>query len=105
MGYIGYEELATCFVVLLAACAALAVIWGAVKAVREMHKPTVELHEMVEEHERKLLHDHERLEDLKEASDLQMEMLLQLANHAIDGDHTKQLADVRDKMQKYLIKR
>lgn len=101
----GYDELATCFVVLLAACAALAVVWGAVKAVREIRRPSVELHAMVDEHEHKLVHDHERLEELKEANDLQMEMLLQLANHAIDGNHVAQMIEVRDRMQRYLIKK
>jgi hypothetical protein len=105
MDYMSYDTLAASFMVLLAACAALAVIWGAVKAVREIRKPTAELHAKVEEHERKLLNDHERLDELKEASDLQMEMLLQLANHAIDGNHTAQMIEVRDRMQRYLIKK
>lgn len=105
MQYIQYDTLATSFVVLLAACAALAVIWGAVKAVREIRRPSVELKALVDEHERKLVRDHERLEDLKEANDLQMEMLLQLANHAIDGNHVAQMVEVRDRMQRYLIRK
>ena len=105
VNYMGYDTLATAFMVLLAACAALAVIWGAVKAVREMRRPAMELREAVEEHERKLARDHERLDDLKEANDLQLELLLQMANHAIDGNDVEHLIKVRDKLQAYLVRR
>lgn len=100
-----YETLATSFVVLLAACAALAVIWGAVKAVREIRKPHADLAEKVREHESKLVNDHKRLEDLKRSNDLQAKILLQMTNHMIDGNHTDLLIKARDEMQEYLIMR
>ena len=102
---IEYETLATSFIVLLSACAALAVIWGAVKAIKEIRKPHDDLVSKVEEHERKLVNDHERLEDLKESNDLQALMLLQMANHMIDGNHNDLLIEARDNLQKYLVKR
>lgn len=102
---IEYETLATSFIVLLSACAALAVIWGAVKAIKEIRKPHDDLVSKVDEHERKLVNDHERLEDLKESNDLQALMLLQMANHMIDGNHTDLLVEARDNLQKYLVKR
>lgn len=102
---IEYETLATSFIVLLSACAALAVIWGAVKAIKEIRKPHDDLVSKVDEHERKLVNDHERLEDLKESNDLQALMLLQMANHMIDGNHTDLLIEARDNLQKYLVKR
>ena len=102
---IEYETLATSFIVLLSACAALAVIWGAVKAIKEIRKPHDDLVSKVDEHERKLVNDHERLEDLKESNDLQALMLLQMANHMIDGNHIDLLIEARDNLQKYLVKR
>ena len=100
-----YEALSTSFIVLLSACAALAVIWGAVKAFKEIRNPHDDLVLKVEEHDRKLVNDHERLEDLKESNDLQALMLLQMANHMIDGNHTDLLIEARDNLQKYLVKR
>lgn len=100
-----YDQIATAFVVILAACGALAVIWGAIKAVHEMKKPYDDLVEKADEHERKLANDHKRLEDLKTSSDLQAKMLLQMANHMMDGNHSDQLRQARDELQEYLIMR
>lgn len=100
-----YEALATSFIVLLSACAALAVIWGAVKAIREIRKPHADMANQVAEHERKLANDHKRLDDLETSNNLQAKILLQMANHMIDGNHTDLLRQARDEMQEYLIMR
>jgi hypothetical protein len=102
---ITYDQVATAIIVVVAVCAALAVIWNAIKAVREMKKPYDDLSAMVEEHERKLANDHKRLDDLKTSNDLQAKMLLQMANHMIDGNHNDQLRQARDELQEYLIMR
>ena len=102
---ITYDQVATAVIVIVAVCAALAVIWNAIKAVREMKKPYDDLSEMVEEHERKLANDHKRLDDLKTSNDLQAKMLLQMANHMIDGNHNDKLRQARDELQEYLIMR
>lgn len=101
----GYEAIATSFMVFLAACAALAVIWGAVKVFKEIRKPQTDLLAQVDEHEEKLKNDHRRLDDLKRSNDLQAKMLLQMANHMIDGNHNDQLRQARDELQEYLIMR
>ena len=99
MSYMGYDELATTLVVILAACAAIAVVWGAVKAVREIKQPWLDAIAKVEEH------DYRRMEDLKRANELQMMALLQLINHSIDGNDVDKLTAVRDKLQLYLTSR
>ena len=105
LNYVGYDDVATTLIVILAACAAIAVVWGAVKAIREILKPLRDAIAKVDEHDQKLLEDFKRMEDLKHANELQMMALLQLINHSIDGNDVDKLTAVRDKLQLYLASR
>lgn len=105
MDFFGYDELATSAVVLVAALAAITVIWNAVKALREMRQPVRDMQAQIEEHQRKLDDDFKRMEDLKHSNELQIKALMQLINHELDGNHVDKLEEVRDELQGYLITR
>ena len=59
--------------------------------------------QQVEKHEQRLANDHRRLTELESSSRLIMRGVMQLTNHEIDGNHTDQLVEVRDDMERYLI--
>ena len=80
-------------------------VWAVHKIFDEVRKPREELRSRVDSHDRMLRNDNERMKDFKTSNDLQMKMLLQLANHAIDGNHVEKLVEVRDEVQEYLISR
>ena len=80
-------------------------IWAVHKIFDEVRRPRLDLKERVDGHDRMLANDNERMKDFKVSNDLQMKMLLQLANHAIDGNHVDKLIAVRDEVQNYLIER
>ena len=100
-----YNELTIAVVVVLGAIAAFNMFTAAVKGWKELRQPDTELKETVDEHDRKLLNDHERINDLSESNDLQALVLLQIANHLIDGNHSGQLIEARDNLQAFLVKR
>lgn len=100
-----YADIQTAVVVLLGVIAAFVLIVNGLKAWKELTKPSTDLKQLVDEHDEKLLNDHERLNDLKQSNELQAKLLLQIANHLIDGNHKEQMVLARDEMQNYLITR
>lgn len=101
----GFSDIQTAVVVLLGVIAAFVLIVNGLRAWKELTKPTTDLKQLVDEHDEKLLNDHERLNDLKRSNELQSKLLLQIANHIIDGNHKEQMVHARDEMQNYLITR
>ena len=65
----------------------------------------VQVQNMKVEIDEKLLNDHERLNDLKKSNEHQAKLLLQIANHLIDGNHKQEMIKARDAMQAYLVER
>ena len=59
--------------------------------------------DQVEKHEQRLDRDHKRLSELETSDRLIMRGVMQLMSHEIDGNHTAQLRETRDDMEKYLI--
>lgn len=111
-----FAELQSFVIVLLGICAAIASVSGACAAVvkfwRYAHKDTEKNTEEIGEFKRWLASDKHRIEDLEEKQDemdrmnkLQLKALFTLLGHEIDGNHTKQLAEVRDEINTYLIEK
>ena len=75
-------------------------------------KPDQNRDEMLKGHEEKLEKDYKEIQELQkkqgetdEALQILMKSMLALMSHAIDGNHTEQLAEARDDLHEYLIKR
>ena len=111
-----YTALQTFITVLLAICGGVVGIAGAVAVVVKFwkwaHKDTERNSEEITEFKRWLASDKHRIEDLEEKQDemdrmnkLQLKALFTLLGHEIDGNHTKQLAEVRDEINVYLIEK
>jgi hypothetical protein len=102
--------------VLLGICAAIAAISGACAAVvkfwRFAHAQSDKNATTLEEFETYLASDKRRIENLERKQDkadeqnkLILKALVKLMSHELDGNHTKELADVRDEIQDFLIKK
>ena len=111
-----YNALQTFITVLLAICGGVVGIAGAVAVVVKFwkwaHKDTDRNTEDITEFKRWLASDKHRIEDLEEKQEemdkmnkLQLKALFTLLGHEIDGNHTKQLAEVRDEINTYLIEK
>lgn len=110
------DELSTFWQVLIGICAGSLSIWGVVKAAVEikrmaakpqdvMLKKLAQLEADIAQHGMMLDNDNRRLNDQDESQKLLLGGMLQLINHEIDGNHTAQLHDQRDKIEQYLINR
>lgn len=110
------EDLSTFWRVLLSICAGAMSIWGVAKAVSEIKrmatKPTdtlteklAELEAKIASHARMLDNDNRRINEQDESLRLILGGMLQLMNHEIDGNHSQQLHEQRDKIESYLINR
>ena len=72
---------------------------------RELQRQIDELRGITDRHARMLDNDNRRLEERRKGEDAQARLLLQIANHLIDGNHTAELREARDEMQEFLISR
>lgn len=100
-----YTTLVAAVALVLSAVVGLSQIFSLQDHIRKAKQPMVDDHEMLMEHERKLNNDNERLDDLKTGADKQAKVILQIANHLIEGDHDDELAKARNELQSYLISR
>ncbi|MBR1445457.1 MAG: hypothetical protein IJ586_00010 [Alloprevotella sp.] len=98
-------NLLTFGVVLLALVATWNTLWTGWKNVREARKPQDDLRAMVESHGKMLAKDKERLDDLEESNRLVLRAISQLIEHELTGNHNKQLTEVKDDINDYLINR
>lgn len=79
-----------------------AVLYGIYKALK---KPDSERDMKLKRHQELLENDNKRLKELEESNKIIMQSMLALMTHAIDGNHTDELKQARDDLQKYLIRR
>lgn len=97
-------------------CAGIIVLGGAGGIVVGLYKwakkPDQNRDEMLKGHEEKLEKGYKAIQELQkkqgetdEAMQILMKSMLALMSHAIDGNHTEQLAEARDDLHEYLIKR
>ena len=91
------------------ACVIITTLGGAgaiiISIVKWWKQPDKDRDKMLNEHEKKLDNDHKRLMELEESNKIMMQSMLALMSHAIDGNHTEDLRQARDDLQKYLIRR
>ena len=104
------------FAVLLAICACIVAISGAIAAVIKFwkwaHKTSEENAQSLGDVMKWLESDKKRIESLErnqteavEQNKLLLKAVVCLMSHELDGNHTKQLTETRDKIQDYLIER
>lgn len=93
----------------LALCGSLATIAtaGAIiyKVYKAVKKPDTERDDKLKKHAELLDKDNKRLKELEESNKIIMQSLLALMSHELDGNHTQNLKEARDDLQKYLIQR
>ena len=111
-----FNDLQSFVAILLGLCATIAAISGACAAVvkfwRYAHKQSDENAEDIGEFRNWLASDKRRIETLEKKQEemdkmnkLQLKALFTLLGHEIDGNHTKQLAEVRAEINRYLIEK
>lgn len=109
-----FSDLTTAWSVISGAMAAAALIAGFVAALAKLYKwatkPTEDNSERLDDHDEKLDRDNRRinridemLEEQKESNEMMLSCILQLMNHAIDGNHDDQMIERRDALNKFLI--
>lgn len=93
----------------LAMCGSIATIAGAAAVIYSIYKkvkqPDTERDETLAKHSELLDNDNRRLKELEDSNKIIMQSMLALMSHAIDGNHTEDLKQARDDLQKYLIRR
>lgn len=97
------EDIWTFLIVFLSICGSMTIIWNAVKVIREAFSPAYDVGKRLDKHDELLANDKETLNELRECNRYQNKLMLQMANHLIDGNHTESLVRERDAMQAYLI--
>ena len=96
------------------ACGVIIAVGGAVAIIARLwawiRKPTVDNSQTISEFEKYLASDKRRIEnleqdqeELKEQNRLMLRGIWILMKHMLDGNHTKQLAEVSDEIDKYLF--
>lgn len=109
-----FTELQVFMSVLLAICACVVAVSGAIAAIvrfwKWAHKQSDANAQSLDDVMTWLASDKRRIEDLEEAqaeADRQNKLILKavvsLMSHELDGNHTVQLASTRDEIQDYLI--
>lgn len=112
----GYEAIQTTLAVILAFCGGVVGVSGMVAVVirfwKWAHKDTDRHTEEIGEFNKWLASDKRRIENLEIRQDeserinkLQLKALFTLLGHEIDGNHSAQLAEVRDEINTYLIEK
>lgn len=93
----------------LAMCGSIATISGAIAIIYRIYKsakkPDSERDDKLKKHSEMLDRDNKRLKELEESNKIIMQSLLALMSHELDGNHTQNLKEARDDLQKYLIQR
>lgn len=126
-----YSDIQTTVIVIFGAIAAFVLLAQAIKAWREMFKPSADTKEKVAEHGRRLHEDDERIEDHErrithlegccaevqgklqndwqfqqdetEMNRLMLKSIKQLIKHSLDGNDTRGLKHMEDEIDTYLL--
>ena len=109
-----FTQIQTFMFVLMSICGGIVAIAAAVAVVVKFYKwarkGTDENTDKLDEHYKWLASDKRRIESLESKQDeaeaqnkLMLKALVTLMSHELDGNHTKQLGEVRDEIQNYLI--
>ena len=84
-------------------CGFIASIWGMVKIIKELKKPSDDLKKLVKRHSELLDNDNRRLQKIDESHKMTMQCLLVMLNHEITGNGIENMKEIRDQLQDYLI--
>lgn len=84
-------------------CGLIAAIWGVLKIIKELKKPSDDLREKVEKHDRLLDNDNKRIHKIEESNQLILRCMLDLINHEITGNGIEKMKETRDILQDFLI--
>lgn len=103
MEVIPYDAVANAVVVFFAFCGAIVLIVNAVKAVKDLRKPSNDHIKMVLDHDEKLLNDYEDISELKKEVRIILECLRPMLKHQIDGNSVDVLQEKLDFLDRYLI--
>ncbi len=109
-----FADLQAAWLVMMGLCGAIITLGGAIAVCVKLYswarKPTEDAQSVLEEHDTWFAADKRRIEALEKRQDeademnrLQLQALVTLLGHEIDGNHTSQLKEVRDEIQMYLI--
>ena len=112
----GFSEIQIFMSVLLAICACVVAVSGAIAAIVKFwkwaHRQSDENQATINDIMKWLASDKHRIEDLETSQaemDKQNKLLLKaivsLMSHELDGNHTEQIAQTRDEIQNYLIEK
>ena len=105
MGELTLEQVRDFVIVLAAILAFFVLIANAVKAIKEWHKPSVDVQAWRREVDNKLTHDNERLISLEEGNKVVCRGILALLSHEINGNSTDKIAASQQEITNYLIDR
>lgn len=103
MTLLGFEDIELTFIVILAACSAIASLYGVFKIIKEIKKPNEERDHHLEEIDRKLENDKREIEHLKDMMKLNLKGQMYTLDHILHDDHLDKLEDVRDEIEEFLI--
>lgn len=101
---------------ILETCAIIAAVGGAItylaKGVQQARRPIDELQKQLDEHFDMLARDKKRLDEHDKAVELQtktnrltLECLLVMLGHLEEGNHTNQMAEARQKVERFLLEK
>lgn len=86
-------------------CSLIVAIWGVIKIVKEIKKPSDDLKSKVDEHSEFLDNDNKRLKEIELSNKMILQSLLVIINHEITGNGVENMTSIRNDLQDYLINR
>ena len=102
--FVAYEELVITVQVILQVFGALAVVWGGWKCISEFQKPHKELEKKVSTMELNQNKDYKRLNRIEAVQNAQSILLIEIANHLVNGDDKEKLQKKADDLLECITK-
>ena len=86
-------------------CGFVVAIWGVVKVIKELKKPSEDLKSEVAHHTELLDEDNNRLKAVEDSNKMILQCLLVIINHDLTGNGIERMKEVRDELQEFIINR
>ena len=86
-------------------CSLVAGLCGVWKIVKELKKPNDDMKAELHRHSELIDNDNKRLKEVEESNKIILQTLLVIVNHDITNNGYEELAEARDKIQNFLIKK
>ncbi len=84
-------------------CGFIVAIWGVVKIIIELRKPSTDLKKEVAHHTQMLDEDNTRLKAVEDSNKMILQCLLVIINHDLTGNGIDRMKEVRDELQEFII--